>query len=381
MDLDQEQAAGVVQMLKRGAKITKLNVDGTELDVPKLLETVVSGNGAHLNLPDLGPASAVIFADILGPPVFEGARTLKILNTRGGRNGIDGAAAQKLATAVLRTESLEKFNDIPIKKLQEDQLKGLKEEYIDDGKFTMSGKKLGAVEGIVLGELVKGRVEKGLVIYPLATLKELLLPNNNLGVAGGVLMGHALKKNQAIEKLDLADNHLTGGYNASAIQAIAAGMKQSPSLTELILDRNVLGSERVPAGCTKKLGAALAANPKLKKLSLSYCYIEPPGIVHIADGVKKNHVLTDLNLKGNKFIEGASTEGLAALAKMVLENASLEHLHLGYDLDQLRSSQLVQDYFRYADKKSKAKTRASALEAAEKELAKNIGDRKGLKLH
>ena len=375
MDLDAEQAAGVVQMLKRGVKITKLNVDGTELDVPKLLDTIVTGNGAHLLLPGLGPASAVIFADILAPPVFEGARTLKSLDTRSGPwsgsegGALNGTAAHKLATAVLRTESLEKFSDIPIKKLREDQLKGLSESPINDGKLKMEKDfYLGPVEGIVLGELIKGRVDKGLVFPPLATLKELMLNGNQLGVDGGKALGHALKKNQVIEKLQLASNELTRkGEDASAIQAIAAGIKKSPSLTELDLSSNILQ----PAGCTKALGAALAANPKLKKLKLESCGMGPPGIAQIAEGAGKNHVLVDLNLKGNHLVEWRyveTTEGLAALAKATLENGSLEHLHLGYDLDHFKSL------------KSKNKGK-SALETAAKELAKNIGDKKSLRLH
>ena len=128
-----------------------------------------------------------------------------LTNLNVARNDISGAAAQQLATAALGSKSLEVLSEVPIKELRADTLTEL----------DLSGKGLGATEGIVLAELIKVTT----------AMTKLNLAMNQFGDKGGVAIANALGVNATLTSLDLSSNLLDDQTKAKLTSAAKSTLK------------------------------------------------------------------------------------------------------------------------------------------------------------
>ena len=96
-------------------------------------------------------------------------------------------------------------------------------------------------------------------------------------------------------------------------------IEQSTVLKELSLRNNNLSLS------DGKLAIAIAKNTTIKELDLSHNNISPKGVKLLADALKENNTLEDLDLNSNTRI---MDEGVKCLAKMLVVNKSLQRIDL-----------------------------------------------------
>ena len=109
---------------------------------------------------------------------------------------------------------------------------------------------------------------------------ELLLERNRIGSEGAAVIARALYHNNHLKIVSLAHNHI-GNVGAMAI------------------------------------ANALEQNTSLVRLNLSFCNIDDDGVKKLATSLKKNHVLVHLNLEGN-FV---SSDGIRSLLNCVYDTS------------------------------------------------------------
>jgi len=107
--------------------------------------------------------------------------------------------------------------------------------------------------------------------------------------------------------------------NEGAI-SIAESLKLNQSLHQLNLKNNQIGKE----GCTA-IAESLKLNKSLQQLNLGMNQIGKEGAIAIAESLKLNQSLQQLNLEINQF----GNEGAIAIAESLKINQSLQQLSLG----------------------------------------------------
>lgn len=366
-----------------------------------------------------GDSEAVVLASVL--KVY---KSLKVLDFR--HNEISVKIAITLASAVVKSKSLKKFGDISLAKLRSNDTTTTRLEFAEagfgivdayvlnavlkenvsvqtiamneeipvqclrhDAEVDLSDQGYMAEDAIVIAGLIKsntvlthfnldlnsigpeGASSLAAVLEASNTLQVLELEGNSIG-EGVIALSQALKANESLRSLNLAENQLEPKHVAAvadALQinkglasldlsfnhvgkvgasALGVALKANSSLSELELNETKLRDEDVKdffealqgnmslkslfmASCSLSetagtyLGQMLMANKTLTVLGLFGNSIGAKGAAAMADGLKDNNSLVELNLLGNKI----SRAGTQRLAEMLKTNNSLTSVNLG----------------------------------------------------
>ena len=144
-------------------------------------------------------------------------------------------------------------------------------------------------------------------------LKRLSARNCGISEKGGKAIGDALMVNRHLQVLDLHGNPIS-----SSIVHIAESLKHNHSLLEIDLGNCVITEEG-----SKAIGDALIVNRSLQVLDLSGNPISV-GVVHIAESLKQNDSLREINLSDCDISE----KGCKAIGDALMVNRSLQVLDL-----------------------------------------------------
>lgn len=156
-----------------------------------------------------------------------------------------------------------------------------------------------------------------------AMLQTLDLTGCGIDAAGFTALGKGLQKNLALTELSLASN--AGGQGASAVLQ-ALGLH--PKLEILSLSNNAL-----PAVCFEAAGKALAVNKNLRILEMKGNLCGDEGAMWLAQGLKSNGYLQELDLGRNEL----RRTGAETMFQALTFNTSLEYLNLSsnqFELDR-----------------------------------------------
>ena len=145
------------------------------------------------------------------------------------------------------------------------------------------------------------------------SLREINLSDCRISEEGGKAIGDALMVNRSLQVLDLHDNPISTG-----MVHIAESLKHNHSLLEINLGRCRISEEG-----GKAIGDALMVNRSLQVLKLCGNPISV-GVVHIAESLKRNHSLLEINL-GNC---GITEKGGKGTGDALMVNRSLQVLNL-----------------------------------------------------
>ena len=139
------------------------------------------------------------------------------------------------------------------------------------------------------------------------------LSGNNIHEKGGKAIGDVLMVNRSLQVLDLSSNPISAG-----VVHIAESLKCNHSLLKLNLSDCDISEKG-----GKAIGDALMVNRSLQVLDL---YNNPisAGVVHIAESLKQNDSLQEINLSNC----GISEEGCMAIGDALMANRSLQVLDL-----------------------------------------------------
>jgi Ran GTPase-activating protein (RanGAP) involved in mRNA processing and transport len=189
-------------------------------------------------------------------------------------------------------------------------------------------------------------------------LKDNRLLNNESGTA----LGNMLKFNTVLTKLDVSDN----GYDSDEddgpgfAQGLAIGIKDNEALSVLSLRKNRLGTKEVgkvlremlkvnsvlkgldlsenvaypgdPAGFAQELAVGIKDNGALSVLSLKSNELCANGGKALAEGLKGNTVMTELDISSNYLGEDSSENpdmsGVVALAGAIPDMGALTTLDI-----------------------------------------------------
>ena len=131
-------------------------------------------------------------------------------------------------------------------------------------------------------------------------------------MAGGEIIGAALKQNKTLKLLKLAENDL----KTEGAEFI---IRNSYNLEELDLGKNYI---------TSKIGiivkSFLDTSQNIRRLNLEFNELFQTGAEMIALGLKNSTSLVSLNIRGNAIRD----EGLESLAEALAENQILEELDI-----------------------------------------------------
>lgn len=138
------------------------------------------------------------------------------------------------------------------------------------------------------------------------------LQDNDITMAGGEIIGAALKQNRTLKHLKIAENDL----KTEGAEFI---IRNSFNLEELDLGKNYI---------TSKIGLILKSfldtSHNIKHLNLEFNELFQTGTEMISLGLKNSNSLISLNLRGNAIRD----EGLESLADALSENHFLEELNI-----------------------------------------------------
>ena len=147
----------------------------------------------------------------------------------------------------------------------------------------------------------------------LKSLKRLSAGNCGISQEGGKAIGDALMVNRYVHMLDLHNNPISAG-----VVHIAESLKHNHSLLEINLGKCSISEK----GCMA-IGDALMVNRSLHVLDLHDNQISA-GVVRIAESLKHNHSLLEINL--GKC--GITEKGCKAIGDALMVNRSLQVLDL-----------------------------------------------------
>lgn len=280
------QALYVADLLAASTVLTKLNLDGFELNLPQLRGTEPV-QVLDLKSKRLGVASGIVIASLITDnTVLSDCSLLK--------NNLDVESAKMLAK--IGTE-------------KQIMLSGMKR---DQTEANFRNQSLTPADAILISSDLPF----------MAVLTSLNLAYNNIGPKGAKAIAEALGSGKAVlTDLNLADNRL-GAEGAKAIaDALASG---KAVLTSLNLAGSPLSAGIGPEG-SKAIAEALKVNAVLTDLNLAYSSFGAEGAKAIADALASGKaVLTTLDLHNNNL----DAEAGKALAAALKENAVLTSLNL-----------------------------------------------------
>ena len=251
----------------------------------------------------MGPECGVMLAEL----VRATRGTLASCNVR--CNTIIGDGATQLAAAVLESEKLEEFNEIPIMDMRGDRV---------GSELSLSGKRFGAEGAIALAGLLPG----------MPSLIALNIRTNGFGCQGCMSICVALEANRSLKKLDLVQNLL----GLEAAKAIAVLLARNSTLTHLQLGNNIFGDEGIEALCTglrvSKHLRILNLNNEVANLpSHNFTRIGVRASAALASAIAANDALEMLDLSQNEV----GNEGGKDLANAFVANTSLTMVNLNHN--------------------------------------------------
>jgi Ran GTPase-activating protein (RanGAP) involved in mRNA processing and transport len=152
-------------------------------------------------------------------------------------------------------------------------------------------------------ENMSGIVALADVIAGMGALLSLDISDNHLYVDGIKLLAKALESNQTMTSLNISSNAITydgkkGGY-ISGVAALADVIPGMGAMTSLDVSNNGLWAEG-----TKLLAEALKGNKIMTELNLSSNYVTEgglSGVVALADAIPDMGALSSLNLAANRL--------------------------------------------------------------------------------
>jgi len=147
------------------------------------------------------------------------------------------------------------------------------------------------------------------------SLTTLVLSCNMLGYPGVAALTEAIKQSKSLVTVDLRANHI-GDVGATTF---ADAIKQSTSLTTVNLSYNMIGYVGALA-----LASAIAQSTYLATVNLNYNPIGDVGAIALADAIKQSTSLTTVNMAGG----GISSLGALALAAVIKQSKSLVTVEL-----------------------------------------------------
>eukprot|EP00944_MAST-04C_sp_MAST-4C-sp1_P010842 g10842.t1 len=125
------------------------------------------------------------------------------------------------------------------------------------------------------------------------TLQSLDMRGNNLGRAGGIAMGQAIRGNpKSLTALNLRDN----GIDSTASNEIGLGIEENDTLFHLDLSKNRIYDDGVIA-----IFKGMLKNKSILSLRLGYNNIKARGAKSVAKILRSNKTLTELCLSANKI--------------------------------------------------------------------------------
>ena len=129
------------------------------------------------------------------------------------------------------------------------------------------------------------------------SLKILYLNKINLGDSGISVLANALKENDTLECLEIADNNISH----VGAQSLELALEDNNTLQKVSLAQNNIGNEG--ARC---IGSALISNKSLNVLDLSHNNIGNEGAEAMAESlsISCNNILRELKLTGNDISKG-----------------------------------------------------------------------------
>jgi hypothetical protein len=129
------------------------------------------------------------------------------------------------------------------------------------------------------------------------SLKILYLNKINLGDSGISVLANALKENDTLECLEIADNNISH----VGAQSLELALEDNNTLQKVSLNQNNIGNEG--ARC---IGSALISNKSLNVLDLSHNNIGNEGAEAMAESlsISCNNILRELKLTGNDISKG-----------------------------------------------------------------------------
>ncbi|CAH1792889.1 unnamed protein product, partial [Owenia fusiformis] len=149
-------------------------------------------------------------------------------------------------------------------------------------------------------------------------LKELFLADNRMMPSDGIQLGNMLKFNHKLELLDVRNNHLQD----VGVSHLCDGLYEQSlgqGLKTLVLWNNQITYQAMPS-----LGRALSSTKGLETLNLGHNNVTNEGIHTLKDGLLKNKSLLRIGLQAAKL----SCEGAVALAEYVADSLTLVRLDL-----------------------------------------------------
>ncbi|BFZ07926.1 hypothetical protein BsWGS_10965 [Bradybaena similaris] len=149
-------------------------------------------------------------------------------------------------------------------------------------------------------------------------LQELFLAENKLMPTDGVQLGNLLRYNHKLSLLDLRNNHLQD-VGTSHIADGLMEQGKGPGLRTLVLWNNAINYQAMPA-----LGRALAVNETLETLNIGHNSLTNEGVHLLKEGLLKTNSLLRLGLQGTRITD----EGAVALAEYIADSTILLRIDL-----------------------------------------------------
>ncbi|KAF9917522.1 hypothetical protein BX616_000733 [Lobosporangium transversale] len=154
-------------------------------------------------------------------------------------------------------------------------------------------------------------------------LTHLYIPHNNIGDKGLADICESLKKNQYLISLDLELNNIGQGQSAVGLKALADVLKINTTLRELNLSYNLFSSDAV-----KELTAGMAMNSTLESVVFTNCCLSTDAAIYLSKVLSTPTGLQNLGLINNPDI---GVDGYWALASHLIKNRSLKGIQLDYN--------------------------------------------------
>ncbi|KAF9925439.1 hypothetical protein FBU30_004772 [Linnemannia zychae] len=153
-------------------------------------------------------------------------------------------------------------------------------------------------------------------------LTRLNLQSNNIKRAGASILARLLTKNRILRHLNAGSN----GLGSEGCATIANAVRFNRALYSLSLDMNEMG----PSGAAA-MATALVSNRHLTYVYLPHNNIGDEGLEKICESLKRNKTLIGLDLELNNIGSGQNTAGMVALAEVLKVNRTLREINLAYN--------------------------------------------------
>ena len=224
----------------------------------------------------------------------------------------------------LTSKSIQSFVNIPPHILQDMKVLHLSDNKLDGSACDLLAKavpSMSRLEEVWLGRNPIGSGGAMEVIKALcgSVVKQLLLYHTGIGEPDCGALCELLKSSHSLQHLDIDQNNLS----SESVASIITGLSHNSSLTYLNISNSHFSMANVDS-----LTSVLKDHSRftMTELWLQDCHISSEGTVELAASLCKNVTLEYLTLSNNPI--GEHVEGVATVAKMLVENKTLTTLNL-----------------------------------------------------